>query len=66
MMRGVMSVFCWFEGESMEVLEMQVCLDWMFLLRCDFGDIGILMSDLANSLEVITALLDAQLWPRNS
>jgi hypothetical protein len=50
-----------FEGESLGVLQMQACLDWMFLLRCDFGDIRILSSNLVNSLEVSTTLLDSQL-----
>ena len=32
-MQGVTSVcFVGFENESSEVLEMQACLDWMFLL----------------------------------
>jgi hypothetical protein len=66
-MQGVTSVcFVSFEGESSEVLEMQACLDWLFLSRCDFGDIGILSSNLANSLEVITTLLGSQLWLRTS
>jgi hypothetical protein len=59
-MQGVTSVcFIGFEGESSEILERQACLDWIFLLRCDFGDIRILGSNLANSLEVITTLLDS-------
>jgi hypothetical protein len=61
-MQGVTSVcFVDFEGESLGVLQMQACLDWMFLLRCDFGDIRILSSNLVNSLEVSTTLLDSQL-----
>jgi hypothetical protein len=66
-MQVVTSVcFVGFEGGSSEVLEMQARLDWMFLLLCNFGDIKILSSNLANSLEVITTLLDYLLWPRTS
>jgi hypothetical protein len=40
-MHGATSIcFIIFGGESSELLEMQACLDWMFLLRCAILEIS--------------------------